>query len=700
MEQSELLELLEQMTLEEKVGQLVQLTPMFFSQQGEVTGPMTELEMTKEELFQIGSVLGTHTKENVIQIQETYLANSRLKVPLLFMADVIHGYETIFPIPLGLASSFNPELVKETAQLSALEATRAGIHLTFSPMADLVRDSRWGRVLESNGEDPYLSSQMTRAYVEGYQGDSLNDKDTLAACVKHFVGYGEAEAGRDYNTVDMSDLNLYQNHLPAFRAAIDAGVKLVMSSFNVWRGIPATANKYLLKDVLRDEMNFEGLVIADYAAVNELMNHRVAADKREATYRAFDAGVEIDMVTDFYQHALPELVASGLVEIEKLDHSVLKMLELKNELGLFEDPYRGLKDENLDRDMTPIRQKTREVAGESMVLLKNDAILPIDVNTERIGLVGPKAASNDLLGAWSWIGDPSKTITIHEGLQNAGIEPNLVEREIDYVQLKYCDKVIVALGEISDEGGEGASKTSIALSKAQIELVKDVYHWNQNIVVVLINSRPMDLSAIIPYTKAILVSWFPGSEAGNAIADVLSGKVNPSAKLPMTFPQSTGQLPMSYNYLSTGRGINPYNHAQKYVSRYLDSDNAPLFPFGFGLNYSQIELDQVEIQQVDSTTIEISYQLTNNSDVAGAEVLQVYIQDKVTEVARPERELKYFKKINIAANETIQGKLTLGKEEFSYWHADLSFSMDPGKFDIFVGFDSLAPLAGTWTYTE
>ncbi|UUX33871.1 glycoside hydrolase family 3 N-terminal domain-containing protein [Fundicoccus culcitae] len=699
MEQTKLLALLDQMTLEEKVGQLVQLTPMFFSEQGEVTGPMNELEMTKEELFQIGSVLGTRTKEDVISIQTTYLANSRLKIPLIFMADVIHGYETIFPIPLALASSFDTELVKTTAELSAFEATRAGVHVTFSPMADLVRDARWGRVLESNGEDPYLSSQMTRAYVEGYQGEILSDKDTLAACVKHFVGYGEAEAGRDYNTVDMSDLNLYQNHLPAFRAAIDAGVKLVMSSFNVWRGIPSTANKYLLKDVLRNEMHFEGLVIADYAAVHELINHRVAADKKEAAYRAFSAGVEIDMVTDYYQHALPELIQDGLIEMDQLNQSVLKMLELKNELGLFEDPYRGLKDETLDRDMTPLRAKAREIAGQSMVLLKNESILPIQPS-EKIGLVGPKANSHDVLGAWSWIGNPDKAITLEDGLKQAGFNPTYVEREIDYVQLKYCDKVIVAVGEISDEGGEGASKTSIALSQRQVELIKEVYHWNQNIIVVLVNSRPMDLSAIQPYVKGILVSWFPGSEAGIAIVDVLSGRVNPSAKLPMTFPQSTGQLPMSYNFLSTGRGINEHNHAQKYVSRYLDSDNAPLYPFGFGLNYSQIELDQVKISQIDQTTVEIKYQITNHSENAGSEILQVYMQDKVTEVARPERELKYFEKIHVAAKETVNGMIRLGKDDLSYWHADLSFTMDPGAFDFFVGFDSHAPLAGTWTYVE
>ncbi|MGO4929444.1 glycoside hydrolase family 3 N-terminal domain-containing protein [Fundicoccus sp. Sow4_D5] len=700
MKKSQLTDILGRLTLEEKVGQLVQLGPMFFSEGGEVTGPMQAMDMTKTELYQIGSILGTHTKEEVINIQETYLANATHGIPLMFMADVIHGYETIFPIPLALASSFDPKLVKRMASLSAEEATAAGVNVTFSPMADLVRDARWGRVLESNGEDPLLSSLLTKAYVEGYQGDSLLDPKTLAACVKHFIGYGEAEGGRDYNTVDMSDLVLYQNHLPAFKAAIEAGVKLVMTSFNTIRGVPASGNKWLLQDVLRRDLGFEGLIISDWASIHELINHRVAADKKDAAYKAANAGVEIDMMTDNYQHHLVDLVKEGLISQDFIDSAVRHVLELKNDLGLFEDPYRSVKNMTSDsvRDLqASLRQASREIASQSMVLLENkDNLLPLKP-ADKLALIGPLAESNDLLGAWSWIGKPQDSITIATGLQAQSKQVEIIKERHEYVKLKYVDKVIVALGEHSEETGEGGSKTHISLPQDQLDLLKEVYKWNQNIVLVLINGRPLDLTQVQQYSSSILEAWFPGSEAGHAIADVLFGHVNPSGKLPMSFPRSVGQLPISYNMLSTGRKINEHNHTQKYVSKYLDNENTPLYPFGYGLNYSDIRISEVTLQ-VDDQAVTVNYTLTNHSQMAGQEVVQLYIKDVFTEIARPERELKAFEKVVLAAGESKQLSLTISDKDIAYYHSDLSESADSGAIELYLGLDSDAPLIGVWDY--
>lgn len=698
MKKEKLDQLMEKLSLEEKVGQLVQLGPMFFSEGGEITGPMQAMDMTKTELYQIGSVLGTHTKEEVKNIQSAYLENSTHGIPLMFMADVIHGYETIFPIPLALASSFDPSVVKEMARLSAKEATSAGIHVTFSPMADLVRDPRWGRVLESNGEDPLLNATLIKAYVEGYQGESLLDAETLAACVKHFIGYGEAEGGRDYNTVDISDLVLYQNHLPAFKAAIDAGVKLVMTSFNTIRGIPATGNRWLLQDVLRRDLNFDGVIISDWASVHELINHRVAADKRNATYKAANAGVEIDMMTDYYQHHLVDLVKEGLISEEFINQAVMHVLQLKNDLGLFEDPYRSI-EKHPEKDIIEVelRTESRKIASQSMVLLENQqAILPLQ-KEDQLALIGPLAESHDLLGAWSWIGKMEQSVTISEGLFSKTKQIEIVKDRHDYVKLKYVDKVIVALGEHSEETGEGASKTEITLPREQIELLKEVYKWNQNIIVVLINGRPLDLTEIKMYSRAILEAWFPGSEAGNAIADVLYGDVNPSGKVPMSFPRSVGQVPLTYSMMSTGRAINESNHTQKYVSKYLDNENTALYPFGYGLTYSNVKLSEVEvIDKGDNVTV--NYTLINPSMLDAQEVVQLYVKDMVTEVARPERELKYFEKVFVSAGESKKCSVNLTSEDIAYYHPDLIKKADDGTIELYLGLDSQAPLIGSWHF--
>lgn len=695
MEQEKLKDLLKQMTLEEKIGQMTQLTPTFFSESGEITGPMLELGLSLEQLNSIGTVLGTHTKEEVINIQKNYLEQSRLKIPLIFMADVIHGYETIFPIPLALASSFNPKLVKRMAHLSAKEAAAAGIHVTFSPMADLVRDARWGRVLESNGEDPHLNTIMTKAYVEGYQGDGLTNKQNIAACVKHFVGYGESQGGKDYNTVDMSDVVLFQDHLPSFKAAIDAGAKLVMSSFNLFRGVPVTASHYLLTEVLRDHLAFDGVVISDWAAVSELVQHRVADSKASASKKAFEAGVEIDMMTDFYLNSLPDLVKSGEVSEQMIDETVMRILELKNELGLFEDPYRGLNDNfTIEEDL---RLESRKIATESMVLLKNnDQVLPLKP-TEKIGLAGSKATSRDTLGAWSWIGEIDASIAIAEAFAETEMIVDLAEQIVDFDRFQLVDKVVIAVGETGTEAGEAASKTNIKLTPQDIETVKQIYQWNKNIVLVVYSGRPLDLTDIEPYVKAILYAWFPGSEAGRAIVDVLTGKTNPSAKLPISLPRSVGQMPLHYNHYSTGRPFNEENPTIRYMSRYLDVMEGPLYPFGHGLNYSEIELTEANIVDKQNKFI-VHYTLSNKSDVDGQEVVQFYIRDCVSEVVRPVRELKHFEKVSVKANGFYQGSFEITIDNLAYVHSDLKRFTDPGKFELYLGFDSNAPKLGEWEY--
>lgn len=701
MNNSELKKLFNSMTLSEKVGQMGQVTPDFFSNEGETTGPVADIKLNTGELYSIGSILGTHKPEQVIDIQKKYLENNRLGIPLMFMADVIHGYETIFPIPLALASTFDTNLVKKVAQLSSKEAVGNGIHVTFSPMADLVRDPRWGRVLESNGEDPHLSSKLTQAYVEGYQGESLLHKNTLASCVKHFLGYGSSEAGRDYNTVSASDLELYQNHLPAFKAAIEAQVKLVMTSFNTVKGIPSSANKWLLGNVLRKELGFDGIIISDWGAIQELINHRIAEDSKEATRLAVEAGVDIDMMTSSYIKHLGDFIEDGEINIETINQAVWRILTLKNELGLFEDPYRGLmKLENLDQNLDNIRKElepiTRSVASDSLVLLKNEGILPIKTKSTKVGLIGPKAQTKDLLGAWSWIGDKSEVISIYEGLQEQ-FERLTLSTIDDTDSISKQDLVIVALGENSDESGEAASRSSIQLQQEQVDLLKKVYEINQNVVVLLINGRPLDLTNIVDYCKAILECWFPGTSGGAAIADVLCGRVNPSAKLPMSFPASVGQIPIYYNYLSTGRPKNESNKDEKYISKYLDIANDPLYPFGFGLSFSNFECGKVEFSSGSlskDVPIKITVTIKNLSNISGKTVVQLYIEDKIAEVARPVRELKGFTKVSVEPLGCEEVVFEITDKDLMYIHSNLKESADKGSFNVYIGFDSLAPKVG------
>lgn len=686
----ELRKIMDKLSLAEKIGQLAQVTPNFFGNQGEITGPMAEWSMGTDQLYQIGSVLGTHRGTEVRKIQEDYLAHSQHQIPLMFMADVIHGYETIFPIPLALASSFDPELIEKIAEASAAEAASEGIQVTFSPMADYVKDPRWGRVLESNGEDPRLSRALTEAYVRGYQGINLaTESHHVAACVKHFVGYGAAEGGRDYNTVDFSDVELYQNYLPAFEGAITNGVKMVMTSFNSLHGVPVTGNRKLIKGVLRDELGFDGVVISDWAAIAELMNHRVAENPREAAKKAFEATVDIDMMTDCYLNELAEMIKTK-EQLKKLDEAVWRILTLKNELGLFENPYRGL---DVTVDFPGLKELSYQAALNSAVLLKNNAVLPLE-STEKILLIGTKATTQDVLGAWSWIGDPKKAVSFASGLKQQFSEVQLIsvteqlDKKAIEQAIRVADKVIIAVGEESEEAGEAASRAKLNLKKIELELIDLLATDEIEKILVTFSGRPLVLTDVVEKVDAIVSAWFLGSQTGEALAMLLSGAENFTAHLPMSFPRSVGQLPYSYQEMSTGRPQTKENNHEKYISRYMDEENQPLYCFGHGLSYSEFQYKNFSLSSdtlVKEEELTVSFEVMNNSQIKGWALPQLYFQDEVTEVIRPKIELLKWKKVELAAGETKKVEFVVSPTELAYSHTDLKRTIESGGFRLYLG---------------
>lgn len=711
MEQKQLEKLLQQMTLDEKIGQLLQLAAEFYSEKAEEkTGPMTNLGLTHDDINNAGTTLGVSGAQEAIRVQKEYMANNRLGIPTILMADIIHGFRTIFPIPLGLGSSWDPEVAEKVAEVSAKEAAVSGLHVTFSPMVDLVRDPRWGRVMESTGEDPFLNSRFAEAFVKGYQGEDLkNDFFRVAACVKHFAAYGAAIGGRDYNTVNMSERQLRDSYLPGYKAALDAGAKLVMTSFNTVDGIPATGNKWLFRDVLRKEFGFDGVVISDWGAIIELIPHGVAADKKEAAELAIKAGVDIEMMTTCYTENLKELIEEKRVDEAILDEAVLRILTLKNELGLFENPHRGA-DVALEKEIVlskEHRNAARDVAKKSIVLLKNDGMLPLS-KQENVAIVGPAAHSKDILGAWSWQGKKDEAISLVQGANQLAADYVTGSEPFDYFEpsqaaideavtlAKDADKVILALGEEDWMSGEAASRSDIRLPQAQLELFKAVQEANENVIVTLYNGRPLDLQGI-DSAKAIVEAWFPGTEGGGALAEILYGDYNPSGRLSMSFPESVGQVPVYYNYDNTGRPYMPGD--EKYVSKYLDVSNFAKYPFGFGLSYSEFVYTNLEfsIEELEQDgTITVSVTVENQSDVAGQETIQLYIRDLVGEVTRPIKELKGFKKITIQPHEQKTIEFTINEEGLRYVHSNQRYVSDAGEFEVMLGSSSVAGLSGTF----
>ncbi|GAA3403249.1 beta-glucosidase BglX [Paenibacillus hodogayensis] len=704
-----LIDLLKKLTLEEKIGQLLQLAAPFFEgtgTDGQITGPMASMGITEDIVKHTGSVLGLSGAKETIAAQQAHMKKNRLGIPLLVMADIIHGYKTIFPVPLAIGCSWDMEAAERSAEIAAAEASAAGVHVTFSPMVDLVRDPRWGRVMETTGEDAYLNGEFARAFVRGYQGKDLkHDLTRLAACVKHFAAYGAGEGGRDYNTVDMSERQMREYYLPAYQAALDEGAELVMTAFNTVDGIPAAGNKRLMRDLLRQEWGFQGVVISDWGAVKEMIPHGVAADEAEAACKAMLAGVDIEMMTTCYENHLKELVESGEIEEALIDEAVLRILQLKQKLGLFDRPFRGA-DPDRERDIVMSaehRQAAREIATKSCVLLKNDSVLPLN-REQKVAVIGPFAQNGDILGPWSWLGSKDETVQLIDGLKSktdasriltaegSGIE-TVTEEQLEEAlrTARHADVIVLALGEHSDMSGEAGSRADIRLPQAQLKLTARLKAAGKPMVAVLFNGRPLDLHGIYDVADAVLEAWYPGTEGGAAVADLLYGDRNPSGRLTMSFPFAVGQVPVYYNHFNTGRPQGVPDAQVRYVSQYLDIPNEPLYPFGYGLGYTTFGYSNPAISSGVMTVdqpLTVTVHVTNTGSVAGEEVVQLYVRDLSGEVVRPVKELKDFRKIKLQPGETQEVSFQLTEEQLRYHHADLAFASDAGKFSVFVGANS------------
>ncbi len=705
--QPDLQQILREMTLDEKIAQLIQLAVPFYEgaeDGGLITGPMASLGIDETTVHNSGSVLGMAGAQEVINVQQTHLEKNRHGIPLLMMADIVHGFKTIFPVPLAIGCSWDMELAERSAEIAAKEASVSGVHVTYAPMVDLVRDPRWGRVMESTGEDPYLNSEFARAFVRGFQGDDLSaDTDRVAACVKHFAAYGAAEAGRDYNTVDLSDRQMREFYLPAYMAALDEGCEMVMTSFNTVDGVPATGNAKLMRKLLREEWAFDGILISDWGAVKELIAHGIAADEREAALKAMKAGVDIEMMTSCYVKHLSELIESKEIDEALIDEAVLRILTLKKKLGLFDNPYRAA-DPQRESEIVfcdEHRRAARELAVKSCVLLKNEGVLPLD-KKRKIALIGPFATSGDVLGPWSWTGSKDDAIKLADGIRSklAGSAELLVAEgcgiETAEAQLwqaalaaaQEADTVVLALGEHSDMSGEAGCRADIRLPQVQLELVRSIRSLGKPTVVVLFNGRPLDLHGVYDEADAILEAWFPGSEAGDAVADLLFGDANPSGRLTMSFPYSVGQVPVYYNAYNTGRPQGAPDAQVRYVSQYLDIPNEPLLPFGFGLSYADFEYSDAKVSSDEMTLdnpLSVSVTVTNKGAVAGVETVQLYVRDLSGEVVRPVKELKAFRQISLQPGESRVVEFTLEEPQLRYYHSDLTHSSDAGAFIAYVG---------------
>ncbi|MEI9934632.1 MAG: beta-glucosidase BglX [Ferruginibacter sp.] len=711
--------LMKKMTLNEKIGQLNLLSVGF-----DVTGPILNKDVeTKIKSGLVGGVFNTYTPVAVRKLQEIAVNETRLKIPLLFGYDVIHGHKTIFPIPLGLAASWDTSLIKRTARAAANEATSDGVNWTYSPMVDITRDPRWGRVSEGAGEDAFLGSQIAKVMVEGYQGNDLSADSTMMACVKHFALYGATEAGRDYNVVDMSYIKMYNDYLPPYKAAVDAGAGTVMTSFNEINGIPATANKWLTNDLLRKQWGFKGFVTTDYTAVNELINHGIG-DSLLVTQLSANAGIDMDMVGELFLTELPELVKEGRVKVATIDTACRLILEAKYKLGLFDDPYRYI---NIDRNHKEIMSAdkivlSKEAALKSIVLLKNaNNILPL-TNNKKIAFIGPLVKDQrDLIGNWSAAGDWKKAIPVWDALQqkfpdnhflyakgcNLIEDKDLLKKMNDHdgdietdslspQQLindaietaQQSDVIVAVLGESFGMSGEAASRSDIGLLQNQKDLLKALKQTGKPIILILMNGRPLTLEWENENIDAILETWFAGTMAGPAIADVLFGDYNPSGKLTMTFPENVGQIPIYYNEKNTGR---PFDQNSKYTSKYLDVSNSPLYPFGYGLSYTSFSYSDINLNKnylTKQNNITATVTVTNNGNYDGEETVQLYIRQMQGSITRPLKELKGFQKIFIKKGESKKVQFILTENDLKFYNSNLHWIAEPGQFELFIGGNS------------
>jgi len=704
------------MTQEEKIGQLVQFTGDW-----DTGTHSTEPRSGKRELVaegKIGSFLNIFGAEMTRGLQKIAVEKSRLKIPLIFGLDVIHGFRSTFPVPIAEASSWNPALIEKSARMQAIEASSAGIHWTFNPMVDIARDPRWGRIVEGSGEDPFLGSAMAVARVKGYQGDDLSANNTIAACLKHFAGYGGAEGGRDYNTVDFSERTFREVYLRPFQAAVKAGAATLMASFNEIGGVPSSANHHLLTEILRDEWKFDGFVVSDWNSVGELIPHGVAKDLKQAAGLALNAGLDMDMEASAYTKHLSELIAEGKVSKKTLDESVRRILRIKFRLGLFDDPFKYCDAEREKNTIAnkEMRNASLAVAKESMVLLKNEnETLPLDKKIKKIAVLGPLANSTeDPLGPWNQQGDPKEVISVLQGIKNKigssaeilfdegctvkGSDKNGFEKAVSAA--KQADAVVLVVGESLDMSGEARSRATLDLPGVQEEFVSEILKTGKPVVAVLMNGRPLTVNSLNEHAAAILETWYLGIETGDAIADALFGDVNPGGKLPVTFPKYVGQVPIYYNHKNSGR---PYNPQDNYTSYYWDFVNTPLYPFGFGLSYTKFAYENLKLSAKKITKAEplkISVDVKNTGKFDGDEVVQLYLRDLVGSVTRPVKELKGFQKIHLKKGEARTVEFTLTDEDFKFYNLDMNFTSEPGMFKIFVGTNSVDCLEDGFELTD
>ena len=715
--------LMKKMTLEEKIGQLnLPGAGDITTGQASSSGIAQKIEQGK-----VGGLFNIKSVAKIKEVQQLAVNKSRLKIPLLFGMDVIHGYETVFPIPLGMSCIWDMKLVERSARIAAQEASADGINWTFSPMVDISRDPRWGRISEGSGEDAYLGSQIAKAMVKGYQGTDLSKNNTIMSCVKHYALYGAAEAGRDYNTTDMSRPRMFNEYLPPYKAAVDAGVGSVMASFNEIDGVPATANKWLLTDVLRKQWGFKGFVVTDYTGINEMVDHGIG-DLQTVSARALMAGIDMDMVGEGILTTIQKSLKEGKATVAQIDAACRRILEAKYKLGLFDDPFRYC-DEN--RAKTEIftdgnRKEARAIAAESFVLLKNDGnVLPLK-KSGTIAVIGPLAdATENMTGTWSVAAVFSKSISVLKGMQevagsNAKIlyakgsnldEDSLIEQRAtmfgkslrrdnrqpsEILQeaisvANQADVIVAALGEAAEMSGEASSRTSIEIPGIQRELLKALLNTGKPVVLVLFTGRPLALTWEQQHVPAIINVWFGGSEAGHAIADVLYGDVNPSGKLSTTFPQNIGQVPIFYNHKNTGRPLPEGKWFQKFRSNYLDVSNDPLYPFGYGLSYTNFSYSDITLSSSSmkpGQKISASVTVTNNGSRDGKEVVQLYIRDIVGTSTRPVKELRGFQKIELKAGASKTVSFDITVNDLKYYNYELKYVAEPGDFKIFIGGNS------------
>lgn len=687
--------ILKGMTLEQKLAQISQYNSwnLHVGASGDATGPNAELNLTSEQVKSVGSVLNFGGANAMIEIQKKHIEDDPNHIPMLFMLDVVHGYKTIYPIPLALGASFDREITEKCCEMASEEMSLGGVNVTFAPMVDLARDPRWGRCMETTGEDPYLNCEMARAMVRGFQKSGK-----VAACVKHFAAYGQAEGGRDYNTTDMSERSLRDYYLPAYKAAVDEGVEMVMTSFNALNGVPSPGNKWLVKDVLREEWGFDKTVISDYNAFREMKMHGYCETEKDCAEKAIAATSDIEMMSACYLQNIPELIKEGKVSEAQIDEAVLRVLKLKEKLGLLDNPYGYADNEKGEKVWLckENRELVRKAAEKGAVLLKNESVLPFDKKAKKIAVIGP-FADKVMLGEWHCIGKDQDGVSVAQGVENllknaevvcaAGCGDGMNETNCDGIAeavalAETADCVILCVGEASRMSGESTSRAELRLSQAQKTLIREVVKVNKNTAAVVFCGRPLVLTDIIDDMPACAVVWQPGTEGGNAIANLLFGEVNFSGKLPMSFPRGEGQLPISYNVCRTGRPGEGPN-----TSCYQDMPKTPLFPFGYGLSYTQFEISNFKIDKTElkrNETLTVTAEVKNIGEVDGEEIVQLYICDDYASLVRPVEELKGFEKVALKPNESKTVSFKITEDTLKFWSANGKFEAESGSFTVWI----------------